>query len=1043
MAKKQNNKIDWPALSTVQFNVVPDSTFNIGSGITTITPNQVSQLWGMPADSYEANRILYPEKTVVNPHMGQNTIIYNPNTNNRDAVSLDALHVMHDSPIYQELYKQYVESLPQGFEPLMEAANDEFGNEGITIIEKYQKGLPLSQEEQEAVEPIYDALLRRQFAPDYMRNVPHGYQDKAILPIIPSINMSGDEAIRRYMESYPLKEVTITPENKHEDGGPLHPDWSELSMKERAAYIRMGVANGYKDIDSIRQVYNEFRNGGNKKYNYTPSDYIKNRISTWEGTAMDRDTIDPLTGKVAKKNASFDTVSRYFINAIPEDIREQVLSNQALADHLYSYAYNVGPQRFAERVVPALQRYYNGNGSIDDITQSMWASGDAKLRGLQLRRNAEREGVRNALSIVPTSIGDNKVVYFTNPFLSVDGNPQGVQIQNTVSPEEILQNVSIPKAINIDDDIQAAVELPEVQVIGHQPKVNPFTILSQIQESSPIPLTLEPYQIPNIQDKFKEIAEEKNSFLQKDLEDRILAEERRRKLGYSYKDDILERDIYENQFRRNMAANGGNLFLIGGPTDPPVKKNRFEDMSVEELQAYGKSVEEYWKKQLEERNNRTPEQIKQMGIEADRKYREDHPNGGDANPELQRASNLVTQALQDQIPFSGNNIQQAAEEQRQQKLDKWGDYKKGINATITLAELGLSGASLLGAYANWKNWANTANVTKQTIANLLQKAQLPMQVGGTLIDGYQTYDALQNNDNQNAIYNGISTGLGVAGSVGASDIFLNSRLHSPKVDRVLDAIGIIQNAGDFVKFGYDTYKGTEESKKNNGGNLFPIGGLMPTINTPVAARTAVKNLWDDTKDRLYRTITPQGYHLGKATKEFIKGNTRDYSKFTPAENEVWAKYLGVPYEGESSFEKAVYAPSQGGATYDDVIKFKDESQILSNDALRQILHYQTETGKNNMLVKGNESGLGTYTLSLGEDENGKYISYYDDWDINPTRGISAKYNIPILNQMGDIVPGTHPFTVYGRRYYSDDDLQRLKELESNTKLLTRKSKHNR
>ena len=56
----------------------------------------------------------------------------------------------------------------------------------------------------------------------------------------------------------------------------------------------------------------------------------------------------------------------------------------------------------------------------------MWASGDAKLRGLQLRRNAEREGVRNALSIVPTSIGDNKVVYFTNPFLSVDGNPQGV-----------------------------------------------------------------------------------------------------------------------------------------------------------------------------------------------------------------------------------------------------------------------------------------------------------------------------------------------------------------------------------------------------------------------------------------------------------------------------------------------------------------------------------------------------------------------------------------------------------------------------------------
>lgn len=54
----------------------------------------------MPPDSYEANRILYPEKTVVNPYIGQNTIIYNPKTNNRDAVALDALHVMHDSPLY-------------------------------------------------------------------------------------------------------------------------------------------------------------------------------------------------------------------------------------------------------------------------------------------------------------------------------------------------------------------------------------------------------------------------------------------------------------------------------------------------------------------------------------------------------------------------------------------------------------------------------------------------------------------------------------------------------------------------------------------------------------------------------------------------------------------------------------------------------------------------------------------------------------------------------------------------------------------------------
>ena len=74
-----------------------------------------------------------------------------------------------------------------------------------------------------------------------------------------------------------------------------------------------------------------------------------------------------------------------------------MLSNQELADSLYSYSYNVGAGNFKRRVVPALQRYYAGNGSIEDIQESMWASGDKKLRGLQRRRAEERQGVKNAL----------------------------------------------------------------------------------------------------------------------------------------------------------------------------------------------------------------------------------------------------------------------------------------------------------------------------------------------------------------------------------------------------------------------------------------------------------------------------------------------------------------------------------------------------------------------------------------------------------------------------------------------------------------------
>ena len=65
-------------------------------------------------------------------------------------------------------------------------------------------------------------------------------------------------------------------------------------------------------------------------------------------------------------------------------------------------------------------------------------------------------------------------------------------------------------------------------------------------------------------------------------------------------------------------------------------------------------------------------------------------------------------------------------------------------------------------------------------------------------------DAIQSEEPFETYYNGTSMGLGAAGSIGASDVFLNSRFHNPRVDRVLDVLGVLQNTGDFIKFGYDT-----------------------------------------------------------------------------------------------------------------------------------------------------------------------------------------------------------------------------------------------
>lgn len=114
---------------------------------------------------------------------------------------------------------------------------------------------------------------------------------------------------------------------------------------------------------------------------------------------------------------------------------------------------------------------------------------------------------------------------------------------------------------------------------------------------------------------------------------------------------------------------GSRRFDDGGP-----KSNRFASMSNEELEAIERKNTEYWQNKLEEVNNRTPEQIRQMGIEADRKYRERNPYGGDANPKLDKAAAVVMSTMEQQAkatPFTGEQVKQAAEQQREDKLNTW------------------------------------------------------------------------------------------------------------------------------------------------------------------------------------------------------------------------------------------------------------------------------------------------------------------------------------------------------------------------------------
>lgn len=185
--------------------------------------------------------------------------------------------------------------------------------------------------------------------------------------------------------------------------------WNELSLKDKADYIKESVNNGIYNLSDIRNRYNMYANGG-----YKPSESIKKRITNWEGSSM-------------RTNRSFQAEANDFNRVIPSSIRSK-LSQQQL-DALYSYGYNVGMGNLKKRVLPTLTNYVQGKASNEDVQKSMWASKDNELRGLTTRRNIERSLFGGKYQTVFTGTGGTPHNYgYTSTTNRNSSNPY--QIQN-------------------------------------------------------------------------------------------------------------------------------------------------------------------------------------------------------------------------------------------------------------------------------------------------------------------------------------------------------------------------------------------------------------------------------------------------------------------------------------------------------------------------------------------------------------------------------------------------------------------------------------
>lgn len=241
----------------------------------------------------------------------------------------------------------------------------------------------------------------------------------------------------------------------------------------------------------------------------------------------------------------------------------------------------------------------------------------------------------------------------------------------------------------------------------------------------------------------------------------------------------------------------------------------------------------------------------------------------------------------------------------------------------------------------------------------------------------------------------------------------------------------------------------------------PESKSKPLFSNRAVAAEQLKNngITDDQKsaynkgisELLYEGIIPVGYKSLWGILKYLPNNLLENDLNNPANNEnaekrsyykkhcsdredAWRLYLGLPQKNNtfgiseykpvnSEEDKYYYQINNWFEKFSKELPHKDHSQ---SSAIRKILvvmdEYQYSENKdisdsvlveyidkNSILANDNNFGsswgvMGDYKISLGQDERGSYISYYDIWNLEG----SIEGEEGLLGK---------PFEIYDRIYY--------------------------
>ena len=170
------------------------------------------------------------------------------------------------------------------------------------------------------------------------------------------------------------------------------------------------------------------------------------------------------------------------------------------------------------------------------------------------------------------------------------------------------------------------------------------------------------------------------------------------------------------------------------------------------------------------------------------------------------------------------------------------------------------------------------------------------------------------------------------------------------------------------------------------------------------------------QERLSNNLAPVGYEqiVNRLIEAVIKNN-KDFSNTSNRREDAFNLYMGKP-QRYNTFSTSNYIPSRSKEKNITYYKLnnedfeKDMFNLVNEEGIEKYIKFIVD----NDLPSAREGVMGKFFPSLGEDNNGKYIAYYDKWNINP-----LNLHIPIIGKEISTDFGK-PFEIYDRIYYRDN-----------------------